>query len=428
VYTRPALPARTSPPLDPISLVALFADRRDRVALVALFAGALLLEAGTALWGLSGTRIAFSQLGVFFDGHLYIEIAKSFPLPYSESGVRYAGQAPGYPALLYLGRLATFGGLDWGALALAGSWLPAALCAPLCFVLCRQVGAPPVFGALLFVLANPRWIGLSATAAPEPIAVLLAMLCLHAHLRGARLAAMLWLAAAVLARFQAILLGLPLAFDLLVLRRERDPASWLRLSIPPLVLALYHLYLRLRIPGFETVFDAHAVWWQTGFTWPLAEFLTRSWDLSWRPAMPLVPVAWATLLVYLAAIVVGLRARDGRLVVLPLWVAVIVLFHVSLVGPIGVSDFPRLSILAWPAAALILARALAPVRPRWVVGAVLALACAFGVQFSQRQIRWAVVAQRSVPWIDDAIRHIADDHPRWIIDKLVDSGAVQIQR
>jgi len=64
-----------------------------------LAAASLALSLATSLFALGPSGVA--ELGVYFDGHFYIEIARSFPLPYAPEGRDYLGQAPGFSALLY---------------------------------------------------------------------------------------------------------------------------------------------------------------------------------------------------------------------------------------------------------------------------------------------------------------------------------------
>ena len=55
-------------------------DDLPQLALVAALASAL--HVGVAVAVAARTGIPLQVLGVFFDGHFYLEIARSFPLPY----------------------------------------------------------------------------------------------------------------------------------------------------------------------------------------------------------------------------------------------------------------------------------------------------------------------------------------------------------
>jgi len=139
-------------------------ETNDFGLLGVLFVLSLILHAGVALIGTSSAGISLSSLGVFYDGHLYIEIAKSFPLPYSRAGVDYLSHAPGYPALIAAMRAVVPSGLaNWGLLAVWAVWIPTALCACAFYVLCRHVGVAPLWPTALFVVANPRWLLIGAS-------------------------------------------------------------------------------------------------------------------------------------------------------------------------------------------------------------------------------------------------------------------------
>ena len=212
-----------------------------------------------ALLGVAKSPDAPDSLAVYFDGHKYLEIAKSFPFAYAEEGRELLGHAPGYPAVIALARWILPEAVGWGYASLLVAWVCGALASVAFYGLCRATGVAPLVPSLIFACANPRWIAVSSTAHAEPLAMLLVLLCFVAWLRGSLGWAVAWLALAALTRFPAIILGLPLAWD--VLRRDRTPGRFALLSIPPLVLILFETQLRLRIPGFEGVSAAHAFWW-----------------------------------------------------------------------------------------------------------------------------------------------------------------------
>jgi len=91
----------------------------DRTAAALVVVLALAFHIASALLEARSVGLPLSSLGVFGDGHLYLEIAKSFPLPFAAEGRDYLGQAPGYPALIYLLRVLVPDDLaNWGLLAL----------------------------------------------------------------------------------------------------------------------------------------------------------------------------------------------------------------------------------------------------------------------------------------------------------------------
>jgi hypothetical protein len=356
----------------------------------------------------AASGVDFSRFAVFFDGHLYLEIARSFPLPYPAEAWMYAGQAPGYPAAIWILHGLSGAQLDWGEAALLASWLGAASSAALFCVLAREVGTAPLWAGLLFAVGNPRWTSIGVSAHPEPLAMALLIGALIAHLRGRVGASMGMLAAAALFRFPAILVGGAFAFDLLVLRRERGLRTWLWLAFPLAVLGLWNAYLALRIPGFTSVWHSHAVLWRTSLSVPFAALLhpLRLDPLGW--------ITYGTIALQTAAVVIGFRSSERRLWVLPMWVLLIAGFHLSLSSPLALHAFTRLSVLAWPAALLVAWRAVAPRVPNAAVGALCVLLGLISTGFAIRQnIDARSIQLRGQHWIGDAQRRIDDDEPKW---------------
>lgn len=379
--------------------------------MVGLFVLALAVEITTAVLGNARSPDPLSSLAVFFDGHKYLEIARSFPLPYSAEGRELLGHAPGYPAAVALARLLTPGFVDWGALMLGVAWLAGALSALAFHALCRQVGAAPLLPSLLFVAANPRWISVSATAHAEPLAMLFSILCLSAAL-GDRLGrAVVWLALASLTRFPAIVLGLPLAWW--SLRRAPTLRSVALLAIPPAVLVAFELYLRLRVPAFEGVLRAHAFWWDVQWTLPFLGFIRH--PNVFPPGFGLREVTFGFALLYVVAVAVGLRSEAESQRRLALWAAVALLFAAAAGDSVGVTAFTRLVLPAWPAALLILWVRGGRRAPRAAVVAACVLLAVWGVWFSTRQIQLAIYGQRrEQPYLLDTIRRLDSDEPRWL--------------
>ena len=397
--------------------------RGDGPTGILVFVLALAFEVAISIAGIRENRIALPQLAVFFDGHLYLEIARSFPLPYAAEGLAYQGHAPAYPALVALLRGISGSFASWGVAGLLGAWLPAALSASVFYGIAKKLAPAPLGATFLFIAANPRWVMLGATPHSEPLAMLLSLACLSAYLRGSLGWSVAWLSIAALARFPAILLGAPLALGVLWLRGDRRFSRWVLLAIPLVCFALYNLYLTLRIPDFGGILGAHAVWWDTGWTWPFAEILTHAASLDRSAVLPTAQVTFALLLVYLAALGLGFWRRPREHWILPLWVAPILLFHVSLTGQVGAADFARLAVLAWPAALLVVwssaCRGFEPRLPSRVArGAALAIslvAAAISFTLATRQIGLAVYGQRSSQaYLEQAMARLDDDEPHWV--------------
>ncbi|MEZ4217399.1 MAG: hypothetical protein R3E88_13025 [Myxococcota bacterium] len=384
-----------------------------------LAAASLLISAAIAWRGVGGTPP--STLGAFFDGHLYIDIARSFPLPYAPEGRDYLGHAPLYPALLALARALTLHALDWGALAVVASWVASAACVPAFHALAREVDVPATPATAVFAFANPAWLLLSAAPHAEPVAMLAALLCLRACARGASLASGGWLALAFLARYPAILLGAALAFDALVVRRRRDARTLAGLALPLAAFAAYHFYLAWRVPGFRGLWDAHQVQWDAKLTLPFAE-MAAYWSYGNRASIQF-PIIYASAAFYALATLVGLRPGEWRRAFLAVASGVVAGFHVSLSGEPGVDSFTRLAILAWPPSLLVAFRAAraagAPAWPSLSRGSRAALAvglagvCAWGAWVASRQIRVAIWMQGQRDWMRPKLESLDADAPQW---------------
>ena len=389
------------------------ADLRPVALLIALSLG---LQIGIAVLVTRSTSMPLSWLGVFFDGYLYLDIARSFPLPFSPEGRDYLGQAPGYPALIYLARqLTPLHPVNWGALALATSWLSAALCAGAFYAVCRAAGIAPFWPSVAFIVANPRWQSVAATAHPEGLAMLFVLLTAAAQLRGRLGWAVAWLSLAGLTRFPALLIGAALAIDVLLVQRRRGPRTLALLSLPLLAFAAHNLYLFARIPGYAGMAEAHRVFWDTHLTWPFQALIENAmrWLRGTAPG-PNFALTYLSVAGYLASLAVGLREPEPRLRFLTAWVAVIVLFHVSLAGEWGGFDFARLAILAWPAALLLLWRRVrcsappAAAAAGWAIAGVLS--AAITVDLLSDAVRWQ---RSSYPWPAISIRRLEAEQPRW---------------
>lgn len=386
-------------------------DRGDARPLLALTAASFALFAGTAVAAAQRAGVPFGALAAYYDGYLYLDIAKSFPLPFAPDALDYAGQAPGYPALAALAHALLPGAAGgWGVAMLGVAWLAGALSTAVFYALCRATGTPPLLPTLLFAVANPLRTFVVATAHPEPVATLFALASLVAFLRERPVACFAWLALATLTRYPALLLTAPLVLGFALLHGRRDARALAPAALPLVALALLHLYLAWRVPGFRNVWAAHGAFWEPGLTLPfsaLAEFGPGLWA-----TLPSTMTMTCTLLLaYLVSIPLGLREVDRRLWILPLWIATPVLFQLSLSGAPAVFGFARLTALAWPAAVVVLWRALPSRLPRGAVLAGAAALGAFGVWFAGANLATATRIQGAGPELE---RFVAAPDPVWL--------------
>jgi hypothetical protein len=380
----------------------------------ALAALALCLHASIAFGVARWVGLPVPGLAAFFDGSIYLEIARSFPLPYAPAAPHYASHAPGYPALIYLLREALpLDRVNWGWPALVASWLPAALAVAVFQGLCRDLGLRSRLPALAFALLNPRWLSVAATAHAEGLATLLVLLCARAQLRGDLRACVLWLSAAGLVRYPAFLVGAAVAFGELVQRRERRPRRLALLAVPPLAFGLFQLYLRLHLPGFAGLSEAHRVFWDAHPTWPFASLIGNlAAAIRGAPLPGGAPLGYLAAALYLGSLLVAWKSPRPELHWLGVWVAAVALFHASLSGEWGGFDYARLTILAWPAALLVLWCRFAAGRARrpalFLAAGALSIGCAAALVV--HGVRW----QAAHPWPGVALRRLTREEPSWL--------------
>ncbi len=343
--------------------------------------------------GRVGLRV--SELAVFFDGHIYLEIARSFPLPFEAGSLIYSGFAPAYPFLIYLLRLT---GMDWGLAALVVGWLSTGAAAGFLSVLARELGLPRTGTVALYFIAYPYVLIVGAAAHAESLALATAIGAAVYALAGNRAVSATLLAACILSRFPALTL-LP-AFALLAWPSSMKGLVWL--APAPLSLGLWNLYLRWRVPGFRNIFQAHT-FWKPEITLPFAAFLLH-------PVSP--HVAWSLALLLAAIVAAALAPQLRGRWVWALWVAIFTGFHLSLSGEEGVSCFARLVILAWPAAVLLLSAVLPW---RRVVPAACALSLVYVLPWVLNFVT-VIPALQSAKWdfLADARARLESDEPVWI--------------
>ncbi|MCH2170864.1 hypothetical protein MK489_08770 [Myxococcota bacterium] len=376
---------------------------------------ALGIQVGTALETARELDMRLPVLGAFYDASLYIEIAKSFPLPYSSDGRDYLGHAPGYPALIALLRgITPDGWRHWGMLALLASWLPAALAAGVFCLLCREVGLEPFWPSLAFAAANPRWLSVTSTVHAEPLAMLALLLAVLACLRGRVGVSVLWLSVAGLTRFPALLVGVAIAYAVLIQQRRWSLRNVAYLSVPLLAFGGLNLYLAWRIPGFEGIAESHRVFWETHLTWPFHAYTLNLMSWFGGKSIPALGLTTVTLMFFLASLGAALRSGDRRSHFLGIWVTVTTLFHLSLAGEWGGFDFARLAVLAWPAALLLVWREWIAARPRSIVAGLTLVSAMAGIVFAigilTESVRWQGA---SSPAPAHTAHGFGIDTPRW---------------
>jgi hypothetical protein len=384
---------------------------RDLFAVLGLFALALLLFAATASLAAQRAGVPLGSLAIHYDGLLYLTIAKSFPTPFAPEALHYASHPPGFPALVWLVHWVVPPSVaGWDLVMLWTTWLCGALSTVAFYVLCRTAGVTPLLPSLLFLLGNPAWIHLGATAHAEPLALLLLILSLIAYLREHLTSCGALLALAALTRYPALVLVAPVVFTVVLVRQRINVRTLLPLGLPILVVGLMSIYLFQRIPDFHGLWDAHKVFWDTGFSVPFLEMFRHLPRYGSDPSLHST-VTYASLAVYLLAVVVGLLRRNGKLLLLPLWVATLVGFQVSLNGHEAFQSFVRFALLAWPPTVLILWRWIGARLPRSAVLGFCLASGVLGLWFAQRNIAAAIALAGDTTEIQKTVEQ---DEPVWL--------------
>lgn len=391
----------------------------DAAVMLGLAAGTTALEALASALGAQPGHGATAPLAVYYDGHKYLEIAKSFPLPYAAEGDLLLGHAPGYPAAIAFAHALCGGLLDWGRVALGVSWLASGLAAAVFYALCRAFRAPALPAAVLFAVANPTLVLLGSSAHAEPLALLFATGALAAWAYGRVGGAALALAAAVLTRFPFLVLLAPLALGIVWARGDTSRRSLSWLLVPALALGLFDLYLHLRVPGFRGIAAAHDFWWRPPWDVPFVGLVRHLEDVPTWYGYRAVQVA--TAIAYAAVALWGLASRDRERRVLGAWVAVTLAFAASPGDAVGANNVARLALPAWPAALLLVAAGLPdgwrrpPPTLRAGAAAVCLAAAAFGIWFAVQAHRMTIAAQRRhQPFLAETVERLDTDAPVWL--------------
>lgn len=385
--------------------------RRHLLPALGLFVLGLLLFAATAALAARRAGVPLGSLAIHYDGLLYLTIAKSFPVPFAPEALHYASHPPGFPALVWLVHQVVPPSLaGWDLVMLWTTWVCGALSTVAFYVLCRTAGVAPLLPSLLFLLGNPAWIHVGATAHAEPLAMLLLILCLIAYLRDSLLLCGALLALAALTRYPALVLVAPVVFTVVAVRQHSDVRTVLPLGLPILAVGLMSLYLFERIPDFHGIWSAHKVFWETGATVPFLEMFRHLPRYASDPSLHST-VTYASLAVYLVAVVVGLLRRDAKLMLLPLWVATLVGFQLSLSGREAFQSFVRFALLAWPPTVLILWRWIGARLPRAIVLGFCVASGALGLWFAQRNIAAAIALAGDTTQIQATLEN---DEPVWL--------------
>lgn len=394
------------------------ADRAQRWrAHTGLFGWALALRVLTAFAISRVSGVSLRNLALFYDGHLYLLVSKTWPKLYSDPRAFFPAFPetpdfltvwfPAYPAAI---RLWTgVAGGDIQLAALLASWFAGALAVVLFYELAREYVESPLFAAFLFSFLPYTWLLGGSVAMVESTYLCALIGCVLAVHHGRVGWAAALAAVTVLSQKSGFLL-LP---ALVLGARPRARALWPVLAAVAAAAILQgYLWWRFGDP-FVNARAARDVFGNEGgwFAIPFAAFV--KWmlepgslfaDLYWpRKAIIVLEAAC-----YVGLLVWAIRRWSPRLTLLVCWLGTVVLFHSLLKGIFAFYAFPRFMVMAAPAA-LLLACHYAPRvgQWKWWIAAGLLLPAT---------VAWTVVD--SLDAFDLCVRHWTPDYYRLLIRAL----------
>lgn len=370
------------------------ARRRPRLALFLAALGLRLACLAAVSWA-SGIRPP--DLALFFDGHVYILIAKSLPRLYGDvhaffpafpKSVSYlTAWFPVYPALIAaVGPM--LGDLRWAALAV--SQAAAAAAVVLFYELARRFTRRPLAAAGLFLALPPIWLLCGSLAFVEPVYVCLFIATMLCHLSGKRAWAMA-LAGLVLVTQKSGFLILPIM--LLTDPGLRQAPRWRALlpyaaALAPVALLQAYLWSLYGDP-LVNVHAQQRVFGGTFFGWPGRAFAASLLDPG-QPFRGLLGLRkltiTASLLFYAGALAVSWPRRTSRTFPLMVWLGVVLAFTLCLASANAFYVFPRYMLMAAPAAMLLWADRLERLPGPAGLAVLAALALAFNAAEALSQL------------------------------------------
>lgn len=330
------------------------------------------------------TGIGPADLSLFFDGHIYQLIARTFPHPYAGIHELFPGFPkspayltccfPLYPVFIWAADAALH---DLRLAALAVSWLASSLAVVAFYELARRLCERPLPAALAYSFLPPTWLLTGSLAFVEPVFALCFISAMGFFLAGKRGPAIAAASLTLLAQRTGVLI-LPVFFLSLwkgsPRRALREFAPYLLALLPVAGLQLY--FWRVFGDPFINVTTHHRVYGGSYLSVPFRSLLLGL--LETRSALP--GLFWARKAMMLGSILFyagtwAWCARSRRAGETPLlaWLGMFALPALLLSGDWGYYAFPRVIAAAAPAAILLLARRAEGSLPRrWPAALLLA--------------------------------------------------------
>jgi hypothetical protein len=350
---------------------------QERKKYLASYAGLFLFAVGlraiTALAVSLASGVSLRNLGLFYDGHMYILIARTLPALYSDLQAFFPGFPqdpryitawfPVYPAFIRL--LSLFTG-DLRLAALIAAWLAGGIAVVLFYKLAEDYLQNPRSASILFSFLPTGWLIDGSLALAESTLVCLLLACILTLRRGKTGWAAVFAALTVLAQKMGFLLLPILVFAARPRRRALLPCISAILAAAALQLYLWWLFgdplINTRVVA-ATFGDGEGI-----FGFPFAGFITWMLDPSglfqgmvWQRKFVIVLEA----AFYIGVLSWALLRYSPRMNVFIVWLGVLLLFNMSLSGIWSFYAFPRHMSMASPAAIMLACHQFSPGEGRW---------------------------------------------------------------
>ncbi len=342
-----------------------------------LFSWGVGLRAASA-WILSlFTGIPFRNLALFYDGHMYLLIAKTYPAlyanvdrvfpPFPKRETFITAWFPLYPALI---RLANIPIGDFRTAALIVSWAAGGVAVVLFHELAKDYIKHPFSSALLFSFFPAAWLMGGTLAFVEAVYVCAFLACVLAFVRGRTGWAALFAALVVLSQKSGLLVVPLLIMIAKPRRRALAPCLSALAAAAALQVYLWHVFgdPLINMKTHREIFGG------SYFGLPFFALVRGLFDSS----SPFRGLFWTRKAVILvdAAFYVGIfawacRRAPEKLRPFMFWLGICLVFYASLTGASAFYAFPRFMTVAAPPAVLLFS-SLIDEKPRWRI-AVLAL-------------------------------------------------------
>lgn len=347
-----------------------------------LFLFAVALRAATALAVSLASGMSLRNLTVFFDGHLYLLIARTLPALYSDPRLFFpdfpkdpsflTGWFPVYPGFI---KLLSLFAVDIRLAALLTAWLAGGIAVVLFYELAGDYLEKPLFAAILFSFLPTSWLIGGSLVLVESTYVCLLLACMLAFQRGKTGWASLFAALAVITQKSGFLLLPILALTATPRRRAVMPCISAIAAIIGLQLYLWWLF-------GDPLINAKVHRSAFGGEWfglPFAGFIT--WMLD--PRSPFRELFWQRKLItvlemsfYVFILCWSLFRYSSRMTLFTVWLGIVLLFHASLTNFWSFYAFPRYMLMAGPASIMLACHAFPMGNKRWhfaVAGVLLSL-------------------------------------------------------